>query len=132
MRRLSPTLKLVRLTLIGDHHIQRGPFFSQPLDMLVDAITGTVTIRSTDKDGSTKETSEHMNLPGDLCNGIVGTMLLKLPSNSTSENFDMVAPTGKGRLVKIAVTPLSDVMFGILRDALKRLRSTVYTLSLAE
>lgn len=45
--------------LIQDHHIQRGPSFPKPLDMLVDAATGQITSR--DKDGKT--TQNHLDLP---------------------------------------------------------------------
>src|ERR1700761_1145409 len=37
--------------LISDHHIQKGPSFPHPTDLLVNAATGQVTVRSQGKDG---------------------------------------------------------------------------------
>ena len=37
--------------LISDHHIQKGPSFPHPTDVLIDAPTGQVTVHSTGKMG---------------------------------------------------------------------------------
>jgi hypothetical protein len=42
--RQDGTLRLVR-----NHHIQKGPFFSKPIDFMIEAGNGTVTSRATDK-----------------------------------------------------------------------------------
>jgi hypothetical protein len=99
--------------LIEDHHVQRGPSFPEPIDMLVETSTGTVTMRSTDKDGKVSITSEHHDLPDDLCNGMVGTLLLNLDRNAISTEWHMLAPTGKGRLVKLVATSVSASPFRI-------------------
>ncbi len=57
--------------LISDHHVQKGPSFSKPVDMLIDAQSGVVTERTTDKDGKEQVKTEHMTLPADLANGLI-------------------------------------------------------------
>jgi hypothetical protein len=99
--------------LIKDHHVQRGPSFPEPIDMNVDAPSGTVTMRSREKDGETKLTSERMDLPPDLANGMIGTLLLNLPRGTAGAEWHMVAPSGKGRLVKIVVSRASPSTFRI-------------------
>jgi len=68
--------------LIRDHHIQKGPFFPKPIDFTVEAATGITTTRTTDKNGKIHANSEHIDLPADLANGCVGTLLLNLPHNT--------------------------------------------------
>ncbi len=70
------------LRLVSNHHIQKGPFFSRPIDFTVEAASGTVTSRTTDKNGKTHVESKHMDLPADLANGFVGSVLLNVPHNT--------------------------------------------------
>jgi hypothetical protein len=68
--------------LVRNHHSQNGPFFAKPVDFAVEVATGTATTRTTDKYGQIHVEGEHMHLPDDLANGIVGTMLLNVPQNT--------------------------------------------------
>jgi hypothetical protein len=89
---------------VSDHHIQRGPFFKNAIDSTIEA-NGQVTIRTTDAGGHTKVETSHFDLPPDMSNGILGTLLLNIPHNGPGATFSMILPTGKGRLVKLKVTP---------------------------
>jgi hypothetical protein len=91
--------------LVRDHHIQKGPFFAKPVDFAVEAATGTATTRTTDKYGRTHVDSEHMDLPNDLANGFVGTLLLNVPQNTTPFRVGMLTPFSGGRLVRILISP---------------------------
>jgi hypothetical protein len=55
--------------LISDHHVQKGPSFSRPTNVLINASTGQVTVRYQDKDREKVEI-DHLDLPADLANGI--------------------------------------------------------------
>lgn len=90
--------------LLREHHIQKGPYFPKPSDYLLDVPSGNVTSRSTDKDGKEKVEVEHMDFPADLYNGMVGTILLNVAPTATFK-IGMVAPNGKGRLIKLAIEP---------------------------
>jgi hypothetical protein len=48
--------------LVRNHHIQKGPFFAKPIDFAVEAATGTVTTRTTDKNSKIHAESEHMDM----------------------------------------------------------------------
>src|SRR6202453_3226725 len=61
--------------LISDHHIQKGPSFPHPMDVLIDASSGQVTVHSTGKDGKDEVKSEHLDLRPDLANGLVPILL---------------------------------------------------------
>ena len=95
--------------LISDHHIQRGPSFPSPLDMLVDAASGQVTYR--DKDG--KAAQDHLSLPPDLCNGLPLTLLLNLDPAKPPVRLPMVAPTAKPRLIHVVMTADGDEALSI-------------------
>jgi hypothetical protein len=91
--------------LVRNHHIQKGPFFSKPIDFTVDAATGIATSRTTDKNGKIHVKSEDINMPNDLANGIVGTLLLNVPHNTTPFRVGMLAPVGGGRLIRLLISP---------------------------
>jgi len=99
--------------LLSDHHIQKGPFFPKPLDLTVEA-NGQITFRSVDKDGKEKIDTQHLDLPPDLSNGIIGPLLLNVPANTPEFKLGMVIPVdGKGRLIKLAVSPESEQPFTV-------------------
>jgi hypothetical protein len=88
--------------LISDHHLQKGPAFPHPLDVLIDAGSGMVTVRTTDKDGKAAVTSQHMTLPPDLANGLIPIV---------------VAP--KPRVVKMVITNLGEENCSVVDVATK-------------
>jgi hypothetical protein len=91
--------------LVRNHHIQKGPFFTKPIDFTVEAATGTVTSRTIDKNGRIHVESKHMDLPEDLANGIVGTLLLNVTHDTKPFRVEMLAPVGGGRLVRLLISP---------------------------
>jgi len=99
--------------LISDHHVQRGPFFPHPMDLLVDARSGQVTVRTTGKDGKEEVKTEHLNMPADLANGMVSMIVTNLRSGAAQTTVPMVVTTPKPRLVKLVISSLGDETFSI-------------------
>ncbi len=91
--------------LVRNHHIQKGPFFSKPVDFTVEAATGIVTSRTIDKNGKMHVESKHIKLPDDLANGFVGTLLLNVPHNTAPFRVGMLAPVVGGRLIRLLISP---------------------------
>jgi hypothetical protein len=85
--------------LISDHHIQHGPSFPHPLDVLIDAATGQITTR--DKDGKTVQ--DHLDLPPDIANGLPAILLANLDPSAPPIKISMVAPTSKPRLIHLVL-----------------------------
>ena len=104
--RQQGTFKLVR-----NHHIQKGPFFAKPIDFAVEAATGIATSRTADKDGKIHVESEHIDLPDDLANGFVGTLLLNVPPKTTPFRVGILAPVFGGRLIRIVISPEGEQPF---------------------
>ena len=90
--------------LASYHLVQRGPSFPQPLEMTIDVATGQITVHYRDDDGDQKTESEHMELPSDLANGFIQT-LLKNVRPAAPVTLSFVAATPKPRLVKLEATP---------------------------
>ena len=109
--------------LVRNHHIQQGPFFAKPIDFAVEAATGTATTRTTDKNGKIQVESEHIDLPDDLANGFVGTLLLNVSPNTAPFRAGISAPVFGGRLIRILVSPQGEQPF---QRAGQTLKATVF------
>src|ERR1700679_4167955 len=109
--------------LVRNHHIQQGPFFAKPIDFAVEAATGTATTRTTDKNGKIQVESEHIDLPDDLANGFVGTLLLNVSPNTAPFRAGILAPVFGGRLIRILISPQGEQPF---QRAGQTLKATVF------
>jgi len=107
------------LRLVRDHHIQKGPFFAKPFDFAVEAATGIAISRTTDRNSKIHVESEHMDLPDDLANGFVGTLLLNVPHNTAPFRVGILAPIGGGRLIRILISPEGEQSFHMGGQTLK-------------
>ena len=105
--------------LIRSHHIQNGPFFAKPVDFTVEAATGIATNRTAANNGKTRVESEHMELPDDLANGFVGTLLLNVPQKTTPFRVGMLAPVSGGRLIHLLISPEGEQEFHTEGQTLK-------------
>ena len=97
--------------LLTDHLVQKGPAFKQSMDVSIDCSKGQVTIRSSDDNGKEKVESNHFDLPKDLANGMVLTLLKNLRPDSPEIKLSMVAATPKPRLVKLAISSQGEESF---------------------
>jgi hypothetical protein len=113
----------LHVSFVNDHHLQKGPFFAKPVDFEVQAATGMATTHTTDKYGKIHAESERIDLPNDLANGFVGTLLLNVPQNATPFRVGILAPVASGRLIRILISPESVQSF---RMNGQTLRATVF------
>jgi hypothetical protein len=97
--------------LVRDRHVQKGPYFSKPVDFAVDATTGTAITRKMDANGKAQIESEHIDLPDDLSNGVVGTLLLNVQQNTSPFRVGLLVPLGGGRLIRIRISPEGERSF---------------------
>jgi hypothetical protein len=109
---------------VSDHHIQRGRFFPKPSDITIDA-NGDITTRTPDKGGKDKDGKEkvdtsHIDIPPDLSNGMVGTILQNVASDSGGFKLGMIVYAGKPRAIHLDVTSAGTQTFhiaGVTRKA---------------
>jgi hypothetical protein len=90
--------------LVSDHHIQKGPAFPHPMDVLIDVQTGQVTVHSIGKDGKEEVKTDHLDLRPDLANGLVPVLIENLRPDSPVTTVSMVVATPKPRLVKLVIS----------------------------
>lgn len=95
--------------LISDHHIQRGPSFPKPIDVLVEASTGAITSRS--QDGKIRH--DHLDLPADVSNGLPPNLLMNVLPSTPETKLSFVAPTDKPRLIHVTIKAAGEVPFTI-------------------
>jgi hypothetical protein len=99
--------------LLNDHLIQKGPAFQHPMEVMIDALTGQITVHTADDDGKEKVMTEHLRLPPDVSNGLVLTLLKNIRSDVPETKVSMVAASPKPRLVKLAITPQGEEPFSV-------------------
>lgn len=98
--------------VVTDHHIQKGPSFPKPLDLFIDAAKGQVTTKS-EKDGKLVSETKSMDLPEDLANGSILTLLKDVDPNVLSLKVGFVGAAPKPRLVKLDITGTGDDTFRV-------------------
>lgn len=110
--------------LLSDRLVQRGPSFPHPMDVSIDARSGNVTVRHRD-DGKDKVIEERMELPSDLANGMMVTLLKNIPPDAPSTTVSMLFATPKPRLVKLVITRMGKEPFSVGRASYKATRFNV-------
>jgi hypothetical protein len=90
-------------SLVSDHLVQKGPAFDQPLDMKIDRAAGHVVVRYKTDRGEEKVEDEQMDLPPDLANGMIITLLKNVRRDALPPSVSLVAATPKPRLVKLKI-----------------------------
>lgn len=98
------------LRLISNRHIQRGPTFPEPIDFEIDIPGQRVSLRAL-SNGKEVVTTEPMDLPADLANGILFDLILNLPPDSPKVEVPYLAPGVKPRMVKLAISPETEEPF---------------------
>ena len=94
-----------KFRLLSDHVVQRGPSFKHPMETSIDASSGQVTVRYKDDDGKEKVLSQRVELPPDVSNGLLFTLVKDVQPNVPRTTVSMVAATPKPRLIKLLIVP---------------------------
>ncbi len=97
--------------LISDRHVQKGPSFPKPMDVLIEAERGRVTVRYDDK-GTEKTESATLKIPADVANGVIFDILKNI-SRVGETKLSWIAATPKPRLVKLSITVPDKQTFSI-------------------
>ncbi|MGB7555483.1 MAG: hypothetical protein WBM04_14015, partial [Candidatus Korobacteraceae bacterium] len=105
--------------LVSDHLVQKGPSFKNLMDVSIDARSGQVTTRYADDKGNTKTESKHVDLPADLANGLLFTLLKNIQPGASGLKVSMLAATPKPRVVKLAITSVGQEPFTVAGSSRK-------------
>ena len=106
---------------MSDHLAQKGPAFPRSLlDSTINVPGRHVKVVYTDEDGKEHAIDEKMDLPEDLANGLILTLLKNIPATVPKTVVSMLAVQPKLRLVKLEFTPTTKDGFktgGLGREA---------------
>ncbi len=94
----------LRFRLISARLVQKGPTFPRALDMSVDAAKNRVTVHYVEEDGKEKTEDEKLELPDDLANGLILTLVKNLSFAGGPATVSLVAATPKPRVVKLEIS----------------------------
>jgi hypothetical protein len=115
----------VTFRLLKDHVVQKGPQFKRPMETSIDATTGEVTVQYTDDQGKPRVLTDRLDLPPDVANGLLFTLLKDVEPNVPQTTVSYVAATPKPRLVHLEIIPQDQESFSIGSHSHKALRYTV-------
>jgi hypothetical protein len=110
--------------LINASLVQKGPAFKVPMEFSVSATSGQVMVTYTDEHGDQKTLSEHLELPADVYNGMISTLIKNLPAKNASTTVHVVAAGSKPQLVKVEIDPVGEDSFFVGR--LRRVQAMQY------
>src|SRR2546423_8041884 len=99
--------------LMKDRLIQKGPAFKVQLETLLDATTGEFKAWSQDGHGKQKQVTKHLDLPPDVFNGLVWTILKNIDPKVPRTTVSMVAASPKPRVVKLHIIHQRDEPFSV-------------------
>jgi hypothetical protein len=105
--------------LITDHHMQKGPSFPHPIDVLIDARSRQVTVRSTGKDDKEEVKTDHLDLPADLANGMVPLIIANIRPGVAQTTVPLLVTTPKPRLIKLLISSQGEEPFSIAGSSRK-------------
>jgi len=95
-------------TLMSYQIVQKGPSFPESIEAKVDRDSGRYEVRyKGDEDAAEEVLKGKIELPNDVYNGLLGTLMKNLPAG-TSTTVQIIAFTPKPRLVKMLLTPAGD------------------------
>jgi hypothetical protein len=97
--------------LVSDHLVEKGPSFKHPMETLLDASTGQVTVHYTDDDGREKAINQRLDLPPDVANGLLMTLVKHIEPSATETTVSFVATTPNPRVVKLVIVPQGEEPF---------------------
>ena len=100
-----------QLRLLTDRLIQKGPSFPRPLDLSMNTTTGQVTMRYSDAEGQVKAESEHFDLPADLANGVMVSLLKNVRPEAPPQSLSYLIAAPKPRVVRLALTAAGQERF---------------------
>jgi hypothetical protein len=90
--------------LVSDHVLQKGPAFPRQSETWIDVAGGNVKV-TTMENGKEKETTKHLDLPSDVSNGLLFTLVKNIDPSAAETTLSMVAASTSPRLLTLNILP---------------------------
>jgi hypothetical protein len=111
------------IRLISDRHIQSGKSFPDPCDVMIDVPSQQVSVRGL-SEGKNDVKTDHMDLPPELSNGILFTLIQNMQADTPIE-VPYVALSPKPRMVKLAIAKGGEDRFKVGGHSYKAMKYDV-------
>ena len=115
-----------RFRLVSNHMLVKGPAFPREIESWIDVPSGKVKVRHKEKSGDEEIIQEQMELPEDLANGLILTLLKNISPETPKTIVSMLAITPKPRHVKLEFTPEAKEPFATSGTARQATRYKVH------
>jgi hypothetical protein len=112
------------MRLISERHIQSGRSFPNPIDFSIDVPSQQVRLRAW-SNGKLVVSTQSMDLPPNLANGIIFGLIQSLPPNSPKVEVPFLAEGAKPRMVTLAITPETEETFKVGGRSYKAMKYAV-------
>jgi hypothetical protein len=99
--------------LVSSKLVQKGPVFPRPVELTIDARTGQVKVRYENDHGGEVVESEKLELPEDLSNGMIFTLLKNLRPDAPRLRLSLLVATPKPRLLRLEIEPFAREGFSL-------------------
>jgi hypothetical protein len=94
------------------------------MDLSIDVRSEQVTVRSTEKDGKEDVKNDHLDLPPDVYNGMILSIVKNIRPETPETKVSMIVATPK-RLVKLAISPRGEEPFSLVGSQRKAMRDEI-------
>lgn len=111
--------------LLSYHLVEKGKAFRHSIDLRLNATTGNVTVRSVDERGKEESISDHVDLPDDVANGLITTLMNDLDPEAPKTTVSLLVATPKPRLIKVDIISEGEESFSVGGSPRKALRYVV-------
>jgi hypothetical protein len=111
--------------LISDRLRQQGPSFPKPIDITMDATSGSLQI-SSDKDSNQKTDQQHLDIPEDAANGLIPILLENISPSDPETAVSMVTTSSKPRVLKLKIHPAGEQSFSASGQRLKAIHYVIH------
>ena len=98
--------------LLSYKEVQKGPAFNKPTVLSFDTTSGNITIQQTGEDAKVKDITKRLDLPADLANGILPTLVSNIDPNAETV-LSMLVATPEPRIVKLKISPAGQDSFSV-------------------
>jgi hypothetical protein len=89
------------------HLVQRGPAFTEEIEISLDYASGKYKVQTQGQDGRKKTLEGHVELPTDVYNGMVFTVVKDLPAGAVA-TVHYLAFTPAPRLIELELSPAGE------------------------
>jgi hypothetical protein len=100
-----------RFRLLSDHVLQKGPSFPRATEITIDALAARVKAHGAGEDA--KDIDEPLEMPPDIANGMISTLLKNIPAGTSSIKVPIVTVSKKPHIADLTITREGEDHFAV-------------------